>query len=215
MKNLKKSSFTLIELVIAMIIIGIVITSIPMILATVSQNFSTSLKSNSFYNAYSTLALIESMDWDENNTKGDNYYKVLTAENGDNYLKCERNGTKELDNESGADCASENNKTSTIGVDDEDPDDSSTFDDVDDFNGYSIENLQYYNIKVGVRYVQDNANYSAKNIFYDDNLTTSNNTNIKEIEINVSNKKTGKLVSVIRGKSDNIGAVKIYSRNDL
>jgi Tfp pilus assembly protein PilV len=62
MKNLKKSSSTLIELVIAIIVVGITVTSIPMLLSTVSNNMSTNLKSNSFYNAYSTLAFIESMD---------------------------------------------------------------------------------------------------------------------------------------------------------
>jgi type II secretory pathway pseudopilin PulG len=213
MKNLKKSSFTLIELVIAIIVVGITVTSIPMLLSTVSNNMSTNLKSNSFFNAYSTLSLIESMDWDENNTKGDNYYKVLTADGGDTELKCIRKGTVQLDNQSGADC--DDNKTSTIGIDDgEDADDSSTFDDVDDFNGYENDDLASYNFKVGVKYVQDNANYSDKNIFYNDDLTTSNNTNIKEIEINITD-KNGKLISVIRGKADNVGAVKIYSRNDL
>jgi type II secretory pathway pseudopilin PulG len=213
MKNLKKSSFTLIELVISMVIVGITIVSIPMMLATVSQSVDTSMKSNSFFSAYSTLSLIESMEWDENNTKDDNYYKVLTADNGDSELNCTRNGTKQLDNESGADC--DDNKTSTIGIDDgEDADDSSTFDDVDDFNGYENDDLASYNFKVGVKYVQDNANYSDKNIFYNDDLTTSNNTNIKEIEINITD-KNGTLISIIRGESFNIGAVKIYSRNDL
>jgi Tfp pilus assembly protein PilV len=214
MKNLNKSSFTLIELVIAIIVVGITVTSIPMLLSTVSNNMSTNLKSNSFFNAYSTLSLIESMDWDENNTKGDNYYKVLTADGGDTELKCIRKGTVQLDNQSGADCASENNKTSTIGVDDEDPDDSSTFDDVDDFNGYTVTNLATYNIKVAVKYINDNADYSAKNIFFNDSFISSNNTNIKLIELNITN-KSGKLISIIRGESFNIGAVKIYSRNDL
>jgi Tfp pilus assembly protein PilV len=215
MKNLNKSSFTLIELIIAMVVVGITVVSIPMLLSTVSQNVATSMKSNSFFNAYSTLSLIESMDWDENNTKDDNYYKVLTADNGDSELNCTRKGVKQLDNESGAVCASDDNKTSNIGVDDdEDSSDSSTFDDVDDFDGYENDDLAYYNIKVGVKYIKDDTDYSAKNIFYNDTLTPSNHTNIKEIEINLTDKK-GKLVSVIRGESMNIGAVKIYSRNDL
>jgi Tfp pilus assembly protein PilV len=213
MKNLNKSSFTLIELVIAIIVVGITVTSIPMLLSTVSNNMSTNLKSNSFFNAYSTLSLIESMDWDENNTKGDNYYKVLTADNGDSELNCTRNGTKQLDNESGADC--DDNKTSSIGVDSgENKDNSMTFDDIDDFDGYTVTNLATYNIKVAVKYINDNADYSAKNIFFNDSFIPSNNTNIKLIELNITN-KSGKLISIIRGESFNIGAVKIYSRNDL
>jgi len=211
MKNLNKYSFTLIELVIAIIVVGITVTSIPMLLGTVSNNMATSLKSNSFFNAYSTLSLIESMNWDENNTKGDNYYKVLTANGGDSELKCIRKGTVQLDNQSGADC--DNNTTSHIGTD-AGENDVSMFDDVDDFNGYTVTNLATYNIKVAVKYINDNADYSAKNIFFNDSLTPSNNTNIKLIELNVTN-KSGKLISIIRGESFNIGAVKIYSRNDL
>jgi prepilin-type N-terminal cleavage/methylation domain-containing protein len=222
MKNLKKSSFTLIELVVAIVVIGIAVTSIPMLLSTTSQSFSTHLKSKSFYNAYSTLALIESMDWDEQNTKNDNFYKILRSQ-GDNelyckihyqkfYIKYEREGVYQLDNESGADCSYD--QASKIGTD-EGENDSSQYDDVDDFDGYENDDLAYYNIKVGVKYVQDNADYTAKNIFYNDNLDSSNKrTNIKYIEINMTD-KTGKLVSVIRGKAYNLGAVKIYSRNDL
>ena len=211
MKNLKKSSFTLIELLMAIIIVGIAVTSIPMILAAISRGTEVTTKSDSIYNAYTTLALVESLDWDENNTKGDNFYKVLTADNGDSELKCERKGTKELDNESGADC--DDNKTSHIGVDDgEDETNSSTFDDVDDFNGYEVDNLTKYNIRVGVYYVNDNADYSAKNIFFNDTYSKSSGTNIKVVEINVT-KKNGDLIMVIRGESDNIGAVKIYSKN--
>jgi len=215
MKNLKKSSFSLIELVIAIIIVGIAVTSIPMLLNSSSKGIENNLESSIFYNAYSTLAIIENLYFDENNTKGDNYYKVLTADGGDSELKCIRKGTKELDNESGADCASDDNKTSHIGIDTgENANDSTTFDDVDDFDGYSITNLANYNIDVSVAYIQDNADYSAKNIFYNDSLTPSNNTNIKEIELNITDKH-GNLISIIRGKSFNIGAVKIYSRSDL
>jgi type II secretory pathway pseudopilin PulG len=215
MKNLKKCSFTIIELIVAMVVIGIAVASIPMLLSSVSQSSSTNLKSNSFYNAYSTLALIESMDLDENNTNNDNYYKVLTADNGDDELKCIRKGTKQLDNKSGADCATENNKTSSIGPDDGEID-STDYDDIDDFDGYEV-NTSDYNITVSVKYVEDKTDYSAKNIFYNDTSKASSDTNIKEIELKVYkvyNKKS-ELISIIRGKADNIGAVKIYSRNDL
>jgi len=211
MKNLKKSSFSLIELIFAIVIVGITVTAIPMLLNTSSNNMETNLESKTFYNAYGVLMSIKTLDWDENNTKDDNFYKVLTANDGDNELKCERNGTVELNNSSGADC--DDNTTSHIGIDDgEDANDSSTFDDVDDFNDYNVTNLAHYDIRIGVRYVKDDTDYSAKNIFYNDDLTTSNNTNIKEIELNITN-KSGKLIAIIKGKSMNIGAVMIYKKN--
>jgi len=213
MKNLKKSSFSLLELLIAIVVVGIAVTSIPMLLNSSSKSIGTNLESTVLDSAYSSLMIIEMLDWDENNTKDDNFYKVLTADGGDDELKCVRKGTKELDNESGADC--DDNKTSHIGIDDgEDADDSTTFDDVDDFNGYSITNLANYDINVTVKYVDDSTDYSAKNIFYNDALTPSNNTNIKLIELNITD-KSGNSVAILRGESMNIGAVKIYSRSNL
>jgi len=213
MTNLKKSSFTLIEIIIAMVIVGISITAVPMLLNSSSNNMSTSLQTDSFYNAYSTIALVQSLNWDENNTKDDNYYKVLTSPNGDSELKCDRSGTKQLDNKSGANC--DDNTTSHIGVDDgEDKDDVTTFDDIDDFNGYEINSLSKYNLKMGIYYISDKADYSKKDIFFNDNKKISTDSNIKQIELNVTD-KNNKLLSVFRFESANIGKVKVYSRDDL
>ena len=169
MKNLKKCSFTLIELVFAIIIVGISITAIPMLLTTSTNSIDTVSKESSFFNAYALLTLIQTTEWDENNTKDDNYYKVLTANGGDSELKCDRNGTLAFNNDSGADC--DDNTTSHIGLDDgEDKDDVTTYDDIDDFNGYSDGNLTNYDLNISVKYISDNTDYSAKNIYFNETL---------------------------------------------
>jgi type II secretory pathway pseudopilin PulG len=213
MTNLKKYSFTLIEIIIAMIVVGIAVTAIPMLLNTSSDNLSTSLKEDSFFNAYSTISLIQTLNWDENNTKNDNYYKVLTSFNGDSELKCERKGTKQLDNKSGGDCSDDT--VSYIGIDNgEDKDDVTTFDDIDDFNGYKIDNLSKYKMKIAVYYIDDTADYSKKNIFFNNNKKVTHDSNIKQIELNITD-KNDKVFSIFRFESCNIGKRKVYSRDDL
>ena len=213
MKNLKKSSFSLIELVVAIVVIGIVVTAIPMLLSNVSNNQETNLQEKSFFNAFALVTLIQTQEWDENNTKGDNYYKVLTSDNGDGNLTCIRKGVKQLDNDSGAICATDNNKTSVIGVDaDENKSDESTFDDMDDFDGYSTV-VSDINITVKVKYVDDKTDYSSKNIFFNE-LSNSQDSNIKRMELNITNKDTKEVIAILRYFASNIGMVKIESRNE-
>jgi competence protein ComGC len=212
MKNLKKYSFTLIELIISIIVIGIVVTSIPALLNRTSNIQETTSKDKYFFNSFALLSLIQTQEWDENNTKDDNYYKVLTANGGDSELKCSRNGVIELDNESGADCATDNNSTSNIGIDSGESN-VSTYDDIDDFNGYSTI-VNDANISVKVKYWDDSGDYSAKNIYFSENDNPANGTNIKLVEINVTNKDTHKLIAKLKYFSSNIGMVKIESRNE-
>ncbi len=212
MKNLKKYSFSLLELVVAMVIVGISVASIPMLLNTVSNNFSTSSKESSFFNAYALLNLIQKENWDQNNTKGDNYYKVLTSTNGDVALKCPRNGVLQLNNNSGAECATADNNTSAIG-----PDGGeitiSDYNDIDDFNGYSTT-VDGYSLSVSVFYVADNANYNSKTIFFNQtNTPLSHDSNIKLINVDV-NDSAGNLVAKLKYFSSNIGMVSIESRNE-
>ena len=212
MKNLKKSSFTLIELIFAIVIVGIAVTSIPMLLITSANNTETNLQEKSFFNAYALVSLMQVALWDENNTKDDNYYKVLTADNGDSKLKCIRKGVSQLNNDSGATCASDDNKTSKIGPD-AGEDDVSKYDDIDDFNGYET-NTSDYIFDVSVRYLDDSADYSAKNIFFNEDDKNTNGTNMKFITIDVKNKKTKKLISKLQYSTSNIGMTKIESRNE-
>jgi len=212
MKNLKKSSFTLIELIFAIIIVGIVITSIPMLLTNLSKSQEVTQKERSFFNAFALLNLIQTQEWDENNTVDDNYYKVLTSENGDSELKCLRLGVMELNNSSGANCATDDNQTSIIG-----PDAGETsvedYDDIDDFDGYSTT-VDDFNISVKVNYMDDSADYSQKNInFISDNLV-NHDSNIKFVELNITNKDTHKEIAVLKYFTSNIGAVKIESRSE-
>jgi type II secretory pathway pseudopilin PulG len=214
MKNLKKSSFSLIELIVAIIVVGISITAIPMLLNVSSNSQKINLEEKSFFNAFSLLTLIQTQEWDENNTKDDNYYKVLTSINGDSQLKCIRKGVEELDNKSGATCAADYNKTSAIGIDTgEDENNVSTFDDIDDFNLYSTVTNET-NITAHVFYINDNIDYSQKNLFFTENNNLTNDSNLKMVELNITNKDTHHEIAILKYFTSNIGMVKIESRSE-
>ena len=210
MKNLKKYSFTIIELIFAIVVIGIVSTSIPMLLTTSTNIQETNMKEKSFFNAYSTLNLIQVQAWDENNTQEGKYKTILTADNGDSELLCQRKGIQQLNRNLGAVCATEDNKTSTIGPD-KDENSSEDYDDMDDFNDYSTE-VGDFNISVNVKYISDTSDYSQKNIYIDmTDESSQSDTNIKLVKVNVSDKNTKELISVISYIAPNIGASKIKS----
>jgi len=198
MKNLKKfKAFSLLELVVAIVIIGIVSTTFPVLLENIVKSSKTTSTEEIFYQEFSLLLLINSAYFDENNTVGDNYYKDLNATNGDsalllnNYPKnsagsVNRIGKHQINNNQFRSGADENNSVSAIGPD-IDENDSTKYDDIDDYNGFSENvnsNYGEITLHVNVKYIGDNANYSDNDINFTLNPdNASNNTNIKLITI--------------------------------
>ncbi len=225
MKNQKNyKAFTLIEVLVSLIIIGIVATTLPLMLQTGVKTAKNSAMEEIFYQEFSLLQLINTMYFDENNTIGDNYYKDLNATGGDSELYIEKNATLgkyvgeynrvgkfELNNNilrSGT-----NATVSSIGPDGEV---SSEYDDVDDFNGYEDNVTTSFGViplRVSVKYISDEANYSSDNITFDINYSKKANfTNIKLITVsaNVNNIDIN-----LSYPSMNIGASKFLSLEEI
>jgi prepilin-type N-terminal cleavage/methylation domain-containing protein len=216
MKNHKKfRAFTLIEVVVSVIVLGIIVTAIPALLTTTSNSISEGLKQESFTNAFATISLVSTQNWDENSTKDDNYYKVLTVLGGDSELDCSQSngriGKIQINNGEGRICSSDT--SSHIGVDSatEDITKAETLNDIDDFNDYNVSNLDKYEINVSVSYVDDSTNYASNNINF--NLSSSDtSSNIKLIEVNVYDKIGGK-VAKLEYFAPNIGLSSISKRD--
>ncbi len=227
MKNPKKyKAFTLMEILVSLIIIGIVATTLPLMLQTGVKTAKNSAMEEVFFQEFSLLQLINTMYFDENNTVGDNYYKDLNATGGDSELYIEKNasagiyvgnynriGKFQLNNNilrSGT-----NATVSKIGPD-LGENDSSKYDDVDDFNGYEDNVSTSFGIiplKVSVAYISDEANYSSDNITFDMNYSNKANfTNIKLITVwaHVNNMDIN-----LSYPSMNIGASKFLSLEEI
>jgi len=226
MQNQRRSkSFTLIEILVSLIVIGIVATTLPIMLQNIVQTSKNVSKEELFYQEFSLLQLINTMYFDENNTIGDNYYKDLNATLGDSELLIEENATKgqyvgkynrvgkfDINNNilrSGTDST-----VSKIGPDvgENDP---SKYDDIDDFDGYE-ENVSSANglitLHVKVKYINDNANYGNSDINFTFDFTEKNLTNIKLITVYA---KAGDNNITLYYPAMNIGASKFLSLEEI
>jgi len=225
MKNQKKyKAFSLIELLVALIVIGIVATTLPLMLQNTVKTSKNAAMEEVFFQEFSLLQLINTMYFDENNTVGDNYYKDLNATGGDNELYIEKNasfvsyvgeydriGKFQLNNNilrSGS-----NLTVSSIGPDGES---SSNFDDVDDYNGYSDNVLTSFGeipLRVHVKYIPDNANYSSNIINFNmDYSSSASDTNIKLITVTA---RVNGIDINLSYPSMNIGASKFLSFGEI
>ena len=222
MKNQKKyKAFSLLEVIISIVILGIVVTSFPFIFQTMTDANKEVMKEEVFFEEFTILSLINSRYFDENNTVGENFYKDLNATGGDNELYNNHLSTYAGDTSRIAKAIFNNNilrsgstnTTSNIGIDNgESFNDTTTLDDIDDFNEYN-ESFSNYNIYVSVKYISDEANYSDQNITFNLNYNSEdNNTNIKLITIWCD---TGDVNITLRYPTSNIGASKYLSLEEI
>ncbi len=200
MKSQKKfRAFTLIEVLISIIILGIVMATIPIMMTAFTTSVKTNIKEEVFFSQFSLLNIIVAKYFDENNTVGENYYKDLNATNGDSELliKTYSNGLYRLGKEQieagkkslvAPDYRSGTYFTvSHIGPDSNEPNET-TYDDIDDYNGYGETHAgvesQGYDLNVTVKYIPDSTNYWDTNItFTYNNGAVVSGTNIKLITI--------------------------------
>ncbi len=220
MKNQKKSNaFTLIEILVSLIVIGIIAVTLPIMLQTSTNSLKTSMKEEIFYQEFSLLNLINSLYFDENNTIKENYYKELNATGGDSELfirvypnELNRVGKHQINNNilrSGT-----SDTTSHIGADIGESNDSA-YDDIDDYNDFNETLLSFGDVTlyVKVKYIKDDANYSSDKIkFSIDTSSNANNTSIKLITIHANVDNTDINISY---PAMNIGASKYLSLEEI
>lgn len=218
MKNPKNyKAFSLFEIVVSIVVLGIIAATFPLILQSVTQTAKNVTKEEIVLNEMSLMSMILQYYFDENNTKDDNFYKDLNASGGDSelynyynymYNTYARIGKKEFYNNELRSGSSDD--VSDIGIDSgEVKNDVSTYDDIDDFDGYE-ENVSGHTLKVSVYYINDETNYSAEDInFTYDYNTKKNKTNIKLIKISSDNN------IILYYPTCNIGESKFISLEEL
>jgi len=226
MKSQKKSkAFTLIEVLISIIIVGIVMSTIPLLMTAFTTSVKSNVKEEIFFAQFSLLNLISAKYFDENNTIGDNYYKDLNATGGDSDLLIYKYSDNELNRKgkhqyspvistlSGVIYRSgSSDSVSKLGPDIGE-DNETAYDDIDDYNGY-IENhagIQGggYTLNVSVKYISDATNYDDVNITFTYSDNTQSYTNIKLITITTT-LKDGSVIS-LSYPSCNIGRAAMLS----
>lgn len=212
---------SMLELVIAIVVMGIVVMSLPLILTQVQNNNAFAMQQEAILAAKAKIGDVLTYEWDENSydvTAQRSF--VLDTTNGDSELgrvgttnrrigHINANNRRKLYDST---VALNNRSASAIGADGGD------LDDIDDFNGLpavaltaiageEAQNLDYIfdlNLTTTVAYAADAANYTSSTIgtfvFNPDNNATV--TNIKTVSVQVSGAQN---TITLRAFSCNIG----------
>jgi hypothetical protein len=200
-----RGGLSYLEIIVSIVVLGIVATSFPILLATIVQGVQTSWKEKAFYDEYTLLTLIiNNYAWDQNNSEEFQYY-IRTA--GDNELQPGTYGPRVGKEEQFRDfpvgrLPGEQFQATSIGRDDGE-NDPTQFNDVDDWNGYSVPisgASGEINLSVEVFYAGDEADYQDPEILTFQFGPDYNNTGSPDITSSIK---------VIRITADN-GAGKIY-----
>ena len=234
---MKKSGFSLVELVLSIVIIAIALMTVPLMLGQTSKSNKYAMMQESIFAARTKMENILSFKWDDNLTDaGGIIYRVIDVQSGDGDLNRtvgsgdrRRRGHVVKDRRRRM-LIVERNATA-IGQEV-----AGEFDDIDDFDGnistvsptglsgatgvkgqydYLDESVQ---LSTTVRYINDDANYSAKTVTFDFNTSTAQATtavntssNIKMITIE-TNSTSHDVPFVFRTFSSNIGQGKYYEK---
>lgn len=84
-----RRALTLIELILATVIIGIVFTVIPRLIHAINQTSQTAVKEEAMYNAMTLMGAIINLPWDENNTV---HGQILQVTHGNAAYECNTTG---------------------------------------------------------------------------------------------------------------------------
>ncbi len=217
----KRAAFSLIELILAIVIIAISVMTIPLMLSQSGNNDSFSLIQESILAARTKMENVLTYEWDRNSTIGARI-RVLDV-NGSAQLN--RNATKlEGTRRIGHIEADKRRRFHDLGGALARPSgivDGTDIQSIDDFHQQNVnmidtdktDGLDYvmdFNMTTRVSYISDITNYALQNLRFDFNTTTSasinnvnNSTNIKMIEILVQSRDG--LPFTFRAFSSNIG----------
>jgi len=231
-----RRAIALIELIFAIVIIGITLLTVPNLLNTTTKATVNAITQEAISNGASHLEMILSQYWDENSINNDN--PILYVNNGDseleeakdsngNALSLRVGSNKESPRRFKLD--SSGNKiyatsASLLGLESND----TQPDDIDDFakTSYTLVKNDEATVDIGeykdktikistsVYYISDSTNYSTSTVTYNNPLNNPNaqSTNIKAIKVTITSTNDNKFI-VLNGFSCNIGAQKLRRRD--
>ncbi len=224
-----KKGFTFIELIVAIVVIGIALMSVPLLLSQSSRSDEFSINQEAILAATTKMGDILTYPWNDTNSSG--ILQVFDVTHGDSQLNRypDINSTRRIghfkenfrrkfyDNSDNI----EHNASITLGLESHDHGD---FNDIDDFNdtNFSVASgglgdyIQDLNLSVRVFYIRNNdVNYSQSPVLnFGDINTTSHipSTNIKMVEVNVSDGHTNQIITTLKAFSCNIGSYQLLYR---
>ena len=235
-----RPAVAMIELIFAIVIMGIILLSAPMLISTATKSGYVAIQQEAINEASSQVNLIMGYQWDENDVNDLYINPILGVSSGDTDLDEEgstgrRLGTPEESYRTFIRSDGAGGLTaSTIGTADTGETGNHDEDDIDDFNGATslvliedagtvdyIEDATTVNLNTAVRYINDTANYNTDAIAFSPDFTSagataaSASTNIKRISITLTSTGPDELDKeiILHGFSCNIGEYKLEERD--
>ena len=222
-----RPAIAMIELIFAIVIMGIVMMSAPMLISTATKSTSVVLQQEGVNQAVSRVTMILTYPWDEKNTVSSCISPVLGVSNGDSELAMgndhRRAGVPIGSKSRTFLCGSDEPNATAIGSE------SGERNDIDDFGNDNLTQIQdaggryigkdHVTIATIITYGDDNASYSnggTSPIVFTPSSGTAT-SNIKIIDVNVttfSSVAELKSTIVMRAFSCNIGGI-AYERKVL
>jgi prepilin-type N-terminal cleavage/methylation domain-containing protein len=207
-----KKAFTLIELILAIVIIGVVFIGVPALMQSNSKALESSIKQENVYQITTKLWQIISYRWDENSN-----LNVLNVANGDSKLdrtsadSSYGQGHLSLPKHRKFESNTSLYASASLGNDTGETNEG-LYDDIDDFKTSTAISVLESNVKsaygyktdapdvtINVSYISDTFSVASSIATFDFSTTSvANSTNIKMVEVNSTNIK-------LRAYSSNIG----------
>jgi prepilin-type N-terminal cleavage/methylation domain-containing protein len=229
---MRRGAFTLIEMVMAIIVVAISLMTIPLFLTQSVKNSDFVTMQEALLASRTKMENILSYEWDKNSSRGTGVYRyirVVDVKNGDNEL--DRNATTKDQNRRVGHIPEDSRRRFHDGnvTDKTYPDvavNNSDPQSITDFHGAevtlsstaSFDYVTDLNLTSFVYYIKDDANYSKKVIDFSfdessrmDVTNQSKSTNIKMIELNTSVNRNNNFT--LRAFSSNIGQSELLERS--
>ncbi len=239
-KKTSRPAIAMIELIFAIVIMGIVLMSTPMLISTAAKSSFVTIQQEAINEAASQLNMIMGYQWDEHNTNEDYIPLILKVSSTETELDevnisaeptGRRLGTPDESYRTFLQSDGNRSDASTLGKDTGETVDDN-FDDMDDFTGSTVhltlietssadnvEKTTDINISRTIAYSDDNASYNSSTgiISYDPfGSPTGSTTNIKSITVTlISNSGVEELDKeiILRAFSCNIGGYKLEEKD--
>ena len=215
-----RKAASMLELIIAIVVMGIAVMTLPILLLKTQSNNAYALQQEIILAARTKMGDTLTYRWDQNSLV--NYKIFVLMTNGDSDLNVSSDGIRRVGHVRGnkrRKFSSDLNSSTAVANLGPDPLGSNNLDDIDDFNGKTAvlvipaqtTTLDYhfkdFNLTTTVVYISDTASYNNQNLTFtfDGNESTHANhtTSIKRLTLSV--KGSNNTPFIIRSYSCNIG----------
>ena len=229
-----RPAIAMIELIFAIVIMGIILMSAPMLISTATKSGYVAIQQEAINEAASQINMIMGYHWDENDANEIYLDPILRVSNG--YTDLDEDGT--TGRRSGTPRESYRSFIRSDGTDDLNASASISFtsdveteeDDIDDFTGTTAHlvlipeptlkanyvETTTIDINRTVSYSNDTADYNSSSIVYNPFTASGGTTNIKSITVTLTSSSGLEELEkniVLRSFSCNIGGYKLEERD--